>query len=182
VHLVERSWRGESPSATVVVYGPRTRRKTSINCATSRGCSGQPTQPTATARAPQISRIRESASRPRRLTKTATETLSTASKFTAERGGTGSEPVRGQPRWHVPGWSCCIATRTRRSRGIAASRDSTTTGRRLTSADRHSKRIDRHSWAFLDQLRRALYRLSQLVTLQLTVRLLDVVKLSVEVC
>ena len=47
--------------------------------------SGQPRQATATSRARQISRMRESASRPRRVTSAAIETLSMESRLTAER-------------------------------------------------------------------------------------------------
>ncbi len=95
-------------------------------------------QSTAISRASQISRIRVPARRPRRLTKTATETLSTESRLTAERRVIGSEPGSrttslASPRMVVVHG----ATRARRSRGIAASRDSTTTGRRPTSASSH---------------------------------------------
>ncbi len=58
--------------------------------ATSTRLRPQPGQSTATSRAPQISRIRVSANRPSRSTRTATETLSTESRLTAERRGTGS--------------------------------------------------------------------------------------------
>jgi len=85
-----------------------------------------------------MSRIRASASRPRRLTKMATETLSRESRLTAERRGTGSESGSrttslGSPRIVVVHG----ATSVRRSRGIAASRDMTTTGRRPTSGSSH---------------------------------------------
>jgi len=97
-----------------------------------------PEQSTATSRAAQIARIRVSARRPSRLTNTATETLSTESKFTAERRGIGSEPGSritslASPRMVVVQG----ATSVRRSRGIAASRESTTTGRRPISAISH---------------------------------------------
>jgi hypothetical protein len=52
---------------------------------------GHPEQSTATSRAAQMARIRVSASRPSLLTKTETDTLSTESRFTAERRGIGSE-------------------------------------------------------------------------------------------
>ena len=98
----------------------------------------QPEQSTATSRAAQIARIRVSASRPSRLTNTAIDTLSTESRFAAERRGTGSEPGSrttslANPRIVVVHG----ATSARRSRGIAASRDSTTTGRRPISAISH---------------------------------------------
>jgi len=78
-----------------------------------------------------MARIRVSASRPSRLTNTPTETLSTESRFTAERRGIGSEPGSrttslASPRMFVVHG----ATSARSSRGIAASRESTTTGRR----------------------------------------------------
>ncbi|VAZ95101.1 hypothetical protein LAUMK35_02843 [Mycobacterium pseudokansasii] len=97
-----------------------------------------PEQSTATSRAAQMARIRFSASRPSRFTNTPTETLSTESRFTAERRGIGSEPGSrttslASPRMVVVHG----ATSARRSRGIAASRDSTTTGRRPISAISH---------------------------------------------
>ena len=49
-------------------------------------------QSTATARASQTWRIRASASRPNRETRTPSPTLSTESRFTADRRGTGSSP------------------------------------------------------------------------------------------
>ncbi len=52
----------------------------------------QPEQATAIARAAQISRIRSSATRPKRSTRIAIETLSIESRLTAERSGTGSSP------------------------------------------------------------------------------------------
>jgi len=95
-------------------------------------------QSTATSRAAQMARVLVSASRPSRLTNTATETLSTESRFTAERRGIGSESGSrttslASPRMVVVQG----ATSVRRSRGIATSRDSTTTGRRPISAISH---------------------------------------------
>jgi len=95
-------------------------------------------QATATARAVQTARIRSSASRPSRSTSTATETLSTESKLTADRRGTGSDSGSrttslARPRMvvvHGP-------TRERRRRGIAASRERTTTGRRPMPGNSH---------------------------------------------
>jgi hypothetical protein len=97
-----------------------------------------PEQSTATSRAAQMARIRVSASRPSRRTSTATETLSTESRFTAERRGIGSESGSrttslASPRMIVVHG----ATSGRRSRGIATSRDSTTTGRQPISASSH---------------------------------------------
>ena len=99
---------------------------------------GQPEQSTATSRAAQMARIRVSASRPSRLTNTAIETLSTESRFTAERRGTGS--VSGSRTTSLASPRMVVvqgATSARRRRGIAASRDSTTTGRRRISAISH---------------------------------------------
>ena len=81
-----------------------------------------------------MARIRVSASRPSRLTRTATETLSTESRFTTERWGIGSEPGASTTSLASPRIVVVHgATIARRSRGITASRDSTTTGRRPTS-------------------------------------------------
>lgn len=109
----------------------------------------QPVQSTAISRASQISRIRVSESRPRRLTKTATDTLSTESRLTAERRGIGSDPGSrtaslASPRIVVVHG----ATRARRKRGIAASRDRTTTGRQPISASSHHHTSPRAGHAF----------------------------------
>lgn len=98
----------------------------------------QPGQSTATSRAAQMSRIRESASLPSRLMSMPTEALSTESKLTAERRGIGSPPGSrttslARPRIVVVHG----ATSARRSRGITASRESTTTGRRPISGGSH---------------------------------------------
>lgn len=83
-------------------------------------------RPTATSGAAQLARVRASARRPSRFTNAPTQTLSTKSRFTAERSGIGSEPgsrptsLARPPMVVVHG-----ATSARRSRGIAASRDST---------------------------------------------------------
>ena len=95
-------------------------------------------QSTATSSAAQTSRIRASLRRPIRSRSTPTETLSTESKLTADRSGTGSSPGSsstslGNPRMFVVHG----AMSARRSRGIATSRESTTTGRRPTSAGPH---------------------------------------------
>jgi hypothetical protein len=93
---------------------------------------------TATSKAAQISRMRTSPSRPIRSTRTATATLSTESRLTAERLGTGSSPGSsstslGNPRTVVVHG----ATSARLKRGMAASRERTTTGRRPMSANSH---------------------------------------------
>ena len=98
----------------------------------------QPEQSTATASAAQISLMRLSASRPRRSTSTATDTLSTESKLTADRRGIGSSmgsrtTSLAKPRIVVVQG----ATSALCSRGMAASRDKTTTGRLPTSASSH---------------------------------------------
>lgn len=98
----------------------------------------------------QISRIRASASRPRRSTSTATETLSTESRLTADRRGTGSASGSrttslASPRMvvvHGP-------TRARRRRGIAASRERTTTGRRPMSGSSHHHTSPRAGSGFM---------------------------------
>ena len=58
----------------------------------NRAAAAQSEQSTATARAAQIWRIRSSANRPSRSTRIAIETLSTESRLTTERSGTGSSP------------------------------------------------------------------------------------------
>jgi hypothetical protein len=100
--------------------------------------SHQAMQSTATESAAQISLMRLSANRPRRSTSTATDTLSTESRLTADRRGTGSSmgsrtTSLARPRMVVVQG----ATSARRSRGIAASRDKTTTGRLPASASSH---------------------------------------------
>ncbi len=106
-----------------------------------RPSSAHPPQSTATARAAQTSRIRSSLSAPNRSTSTTTETLSTESRFTALRFGTGSSPGSSTTSlWSPRMFVVHGATRVRRSRGMAASRESTTTGRRPMSAssDHHT--------------------------------------------
>lgn len=85
-------------------------------------CGGESVQSTATFSAAQMARIWLSASRPSRPTNTATETLSTESRFTAERRGIGSASGSrttslASPRMVVVDG----ATSVRRSRGMAAS-------------------------------------------------------------
>lgn len=85
-----------------------------------------------------MSRIRVSARRPRRSVRVATGTLSTESRLTTQRFGTGSSS----------GSSCTSlgsdrivvvqgAIRLRRRRGMAASRESTATGRRPAPGSSH---------------------------------------------
>ena len=98
----------------------------------------QPWQSTATSSATQTSRIRSSLSRPRRSTRTATETLSTESRLIEDRRGTGSSAGStttslARPRIVVVQGAMSV----RLSRGMAASRESTTTGRRPTSGSSH---------------------------------------------
>lgn len=95
-------------------------------------------QSTATARAAQISRILTSATRPSRSTRIAIETLSTESRLIADRSGIGSSPGSrrtslGRPLMVVVQG----AMSARRCRGMTASRDSTTTGRRPISGISH---------------------------------------------
>jgi len=87
-------------------------------------------QSTATAKARQTSCMRVSLRRPRRSTSTPIDTLSTESRLTADRLGTGSSS--GSRMTSLASVRIVVvhgATSARRSRGIAASRESTTTGR-----------------------------------------------------
>jgi hypothetical protein len=98
----------------------------------------QPWHSTATSSAAQTSRMRSSLSRPRRSTRTPTDTLSTESRLIEDRRGTGSSSGSrttslAKPRMVVVHG----ATSARLKRGIAASRDSTTTGRRPISGNSH---------------------------------------------
>lgn len=116
----------------------RVRKRIRRGRGRGRAATAQTWQSTATARAAQISRIRASASRPSRSTRTPSETLSTESKLTAERCGTGSLP--GSRTTSLGNARIVVvqgATSARRSRGMAASRDRTTTGRRPTSGNLH---------------------------------------------
>ncbi len=95
-------------------------------------------QSTATPKAAQISHIRASPNRPSRSTSTPTETLSTESRLTADRFGTGSSP--GSRSTSLASARIVVvqgATSARRSRGIAASRERTTTGRLPISGNSH---------------------------------------------
>ncbi len=91
-------------------------------------------QPTATFSASHTARIRASASRPRRSTRTPIETLSIESRLTADDRDTGSvsgsrTTSLGRPRMVVVHG----ATSALRSRGMAGSRDRMTTGLRPMS-------------------------------------------------
>jgi len=97
-----------------------------------------PWQSTATSSAAQTSPMRSSLSRPRRSTRTPSDTLSTESRLIADRRGTGSPPCSNttslaRPRMVVVQG----ATSVRFNRGMAASRESTTTGRLPTSGSSH---------------------------------------------
>lgn len=105
---------------------------------THRPASSDQRQSVATSSAAQISRIRDSLSRPMRSTSPATDTDSTESRLTTLRRGTGSSPGSSatslaRPRTVVVHG----AISARRSCGIAASRDSTTTGRRPIPGGSH---------------------------------------------
>jgi len=95
-------------------------------------------QSTATSSARQISRIRIPLSAPIRSTSTAVATDSIESRLTAQRRPIGSSPglsttSLGRPLTVVVHG----ATSARRSRGMAASRDRTTTGRRPIPGGSH---------------------------------------------
>ena len=99
---------------------------------------GQAVESTATSSATQTSRIRSSLSRPSRSTSIAIDTLSTESRLIALRRLIGSSAGSrttslGRPRMVVVHG----ATSARRSRGIAESLESTTTGRRPISGSSH---------------------------------------------
>ena len=95
-------------------------------------------QSTATARAAQTCRIRSSASRPTLSTRTANDTLSRESRFTAHRRETGFSPGSRMTSLASPRMVVVHgATTVRRNRGMAASRDNTTTGLRPISGNSH---------------------------------------------
>lgn len=107
------------------------------NCK-SRQEKPQSWQSTATASARQISRMRKPLRRPNRSVRNPTDTHSTESRFTAERRGIGSSP--GSTTTSLASSLILVvqgATSARRSRGIAESRESTTTGRRDTPGSSH---------------------------------------------
>jgi hypothetical protein len=104
----------------------------------SRECRTHDWQSTAIANAEQISCILASASRPRRSTSTPTDTLSTESRLTADRLGTGSSP--GSSTTSLGSARIVVvhgAISARPRRGMTASRESTTTGRRPISGSSH---------------------------------------------
>lgn len=95
-------------------------------------------QSTATPRAAQTCSIRRSLRRPSRSTRTPVDTLSTESRLMADRRGIGSSPGSsttslGRSRMVVVHGPISV----RRNRGIAASRERTTTGRRPMSESSH---------------------------------------------
>ena len=95
-------------------------------------------QSTATAKASHTWRIRASLNRPSRSTRTPSETLSTESRLIADRRGTGSSPGSSTTSLTSPRMVVVHgAINARLCRGITASRESTTTGRRPISAISH---------------------------------------------
>lgn len=95
-------------------------------------------QSTATARAEQISPILSSPNLPRRSVSVPTETLSMESRFTADRTGIESSPASNSTSLASPRIVVVRgAIRALRSLGMAASRVSTTTGRRGISGSSH---------------------------------------------
>ena len=111
-------------------------------------------QSTATSKAAQTSRMRASERRPSRSTSTAIATLSTESRLIADLRGMGSSPGSrstslGNPRTVVVQG----ATSDLPSRGIATSRESTTTGRRPMSASSHHQISPRAGTEFTKPLR-----------------------------
>ena len=98
------------------------------------GCASGLSARWAWVQAVHSSRIRSSLSLPIRSTSTATDTLSTESRFTAQSRGIGSSAGSRTTSLGIPRIVVVHgATRQRRNRGMAASRDSTTTGRRPIS-------------------------------------------------
>jgi hypothetical protein len=161
----QSAWRNVSGTSARVCCAPTGSRRTSATTlASGRGCApirrsacraptrpssrtgqaprvmrrGQPSQATATSSAEQTSSIRRSLSRPSRSTSVPTETLSTESRFTAEGRGIGSSPGSSSTSLGIPRIVVVHGPiSVRRRRGIATSRDSTTTGRRPTSGTSH---------------------------------------------
>jgi len=121
-------------------------------------------QSTATSNAAQTSRIRASERRPSRSARTPTATLSTESRLIAEVLGMGSSPGSrstslGNPRTVVVHG----ATIDRPRRGMAASRERTTTGRRPMSASSHHQ-ISPRAGRGLTRLQQPLERTPDLPT------------------
>jgi mannosyltransferase len=125
---------GVFQNITVVLY----RAKATRGAARSRLLARQPWHSTATSSAAHTSRMRSSLSRPRRSTRTATDTLSTESRLIDDRWGIGSSS--GSRTTSLAKLRMVVvhgATSARLKRGIAASRESTTTGRRPISGNSH---------------------------------------------
>jgi hypothetical protein len=98
----------------------------------------QASQAKAISRALQICCIRASLSRPSRSTSVASDTLSTESRLTADVRGIGSSPGSSSTSLGIPRIVVVHGPiSVRLSLGMAASRDSTTTGRRPTSGSSH---------------------------------------------
>jgi hypothetical protein len=111
-------------------------------------------QSTATSSAAHTWSIRAPLSRPRRSTSTATETLSTESRFIAHRRGTGSSSGSSTTSLRRPRIvDVHGAMRARRSLGMATSRDRTTTGRRPISGNSHHHTSPRNGRAVTRQRR-----------------------------
>ncbi len=111
--------------------------------------------------------MRWSLRRPIRSTRTPIETLSTESRLAAERLGTGSSAgSRTTSLWRPRIVVVHGAINARPSRGIAASRDSTTTGRRPTSGSSHHQISPRRGWS---RSRRGFAERSQVTPLILVV-------------
>ncbi len=129
----DSTWTYESGSGQIHRQGhprlsgsPRTVRKrwtssSSTSASSARGSGLQPDRSTATEWAAQISFTRVSRNRPNRLTRMATETLSTESRFTAERRGRGSSGGSSTTSLSSPRIVVVHgATSARRCRGITA--------------------------------------------------------------
>lgn len=100
--------------------------------------TSQAEQATATPSAAQTCRMRPSLRRPKRSTSVPIETLSTESRLTAESIGIGSSPGSSTTSLGILRTVVVHGPiKARRSLGIAASRDKTTTGRRAISGSSH---------------------------------------------
>lgn len=85
-----------------------------------------------------LSRMRSSPNQPKRSVTVPIETLSTKSRFTADRSGIGSSPRSNRTSLASPRMVVVHgAVNVRRSLGMAASRERTTTGRRDISGSPH---------------------------------------------
>ena len=130
--------RGVQPRCLLLYGVPLRSARSPLVGRAAGGQNAQRWQSTATARATQTCSIRRSLRRPSRSTRTPVDTLSTESRLTADRRGTGSSPGSsttslGRSRMIVVHGPISV----RRSRGIAASRERTTTGRRPMSGSSH---------------------------------------------